>query len=129
MLASGRPALPGCGHAPAAARSLRRTADRAGDAASGAVFVPDAAFIDKIRRELMATLEMVRATEALPWPEMRYRSIVRYLPEDEAARLRADFDAEMMRIYEIEDRKAGFLSDGRVCHAAGRSLTADGVVV
>lgn len=87
------------------------------DAAAGVTFVPDAAFVDRIRRELTATLAMVRAADALPWPdltqmtlaEMRYRSIARYLPEEEAAQLRSDFDAEMMRIYEIEDRKAGFI--------------------
>lgn len=79
-------------------------------------FVPDAAFIDKIRRELVGTVEMVRTAESLPWPdltqmtlaEMRFRSIARYLPDDEAAELRSAFDAAMERIYEIENRKHGY---------------------
>lgn len=80
-------------------------------------FVPDAAFVDKIRRELVGTVAMVRAADGLPWPdltqmtlaEMRFRSISRYLPDAEAAELRAAFDSAMERIYEIENRKHGYI--------------------
>ncbi|HMU53104.1 MAG TPA: hypothetical protein PKA13_25250 [Geminicoccaceae bacterium] len=82
-----------------------------------ATFVADAAFVDRIRRELVATLAMVRAADSLPWPdltqmtlaEMRFRSIARYLPDDEATELVAAFDAAMERIYEIENRKNGYI--------------------
>lgn len=90
---------------------------RAGKAASVGTFIPDAAFVEKIRRELVGTLAMVRAADALPWPdltqmtlaEMRFRSISRYLSDDEAGRLCAAFDAAMERIYDIENRKNGYI--------------------
>lgn len=77
-------------------------------------FVADAAFVARIRAELEATLATVSAAERLPWPdltqmtlaELRFRSIVRYLPELEAAALLAAFDAEMDRLYAIEDARA-----------------------
>jgi hypothetical protein len=56
----------------------------------------------------------MRAAELLLWPdltrttlaELRFNSIARWLPEDEAAALRQEFDAEMARLYDAEDRRA-----------------------
>ena len=69
--------------------------------------------VERIRSELEATLAMVRAADRLPWPdltrmtlaELRFRSIVRWLPEAEAAGLRAAFDAERERLYALEDAR------------------------
>ena len=96
--------------------------DLFGDQPSGTpapvvTFVADAALVDRIRRELIGTLEMVRAADALPWPdltqmtlaEMRFRSISRYLPDEEAGELCAAFDVAMERIYEIENRRHGYI--------------------
>lgn len=74
------------------------------------VFVAPADMVERIRAELLATLAMVRAAERLPWRdltqatlgEMRFRSISRYLPDDEAEALRAALDAEMARLWDIE---------------------------
>jgi hypothetical protein len=76
----------------------------------GLGFVAPPEMVERIRAELLATLERVRAAEALPWPdltqatlgEMRFRSVSRYLPEEEAAALRAAFDVEMARLWEAE---------------------------
>jgi hypothetical protein len=65
---------------------------------------------ERVRAELLAMLEGVRAAETLRWPEltqatlgeMRFRSISRYLPELEAEMLRAAFDAEMARLWDAE---------------------------
>ena len=70
-------------------------------------------FIARIRSELEETLATVRQASALPWPdltrttleELRFNSITRWLPDDEATAFRAGFDAEMTRLYEIEDSK------------------------
>lgn len=71
---------------------------------------PDAAFVDGVRQELTATLARVRAAaDALPWrdltaaylAELRFRSISRWLPAAEAARLVASFDAELDRLYAV----------------------------
>jgi hypothetical protein len=78
-------------------------------------FTPSAAFVDRIRSELNDTLALVRAADRLPWPdltrttlaELRFKSIVRYLPPLEAAALTAAFDAEMDRLYALEDARAG----------------------
>ena len=72
-------------------------------------------FVARIRAELNATLALVRAAELLPWPdltrttlaELRFNSIARWLPDGEAAALRQACDAEMARLYEAEDRRAG----------------------
>jgi hypothetical protein len=72
---------------------------------------PPAEFVARIRDELEATLCTVRQAEALPWPdltratlaELRFHSIARWLPEDEAAALREAFEAEMRRLYQLED--------------------------
>lgn len=70
-------------------------------------------FVARIRAELNETLALVRAAELLPWPdltrttlaELRFNSITRWLPDAEAAELRAAFDAEMGRLYDAEDRR------------------------
>ncbi|HTN11291.1 MAG TPA: hypothetical protein VL154_10000 [Acetobacteraceae bacterium] len=76
---------------------------------------PDAAFVDGIRQELMATLAKVQAaTDGLPWrdltaaylAEMRFRSVSRWLPATEAERLVAMFDAELDRLYALLDAVA-----------------------
>jgi hypothetical protein len=72
---------------------------------------PPAEFVARIRGELEATLCAVRRAESLPWPdltratlaELRFHSIAGWLPEDEAATLRAAFEAEMKRLYQSED--------------------------
>lgn len=72
-------------------------------------------FIARIRDELQATLLSVREATALPWPdltratlaELRFNAIARWLPEDEAQRLRSAFEAEMTRLYALEDERSG----------------------
>jgi hypothetical protein len=70
-----------------------------------------AELVARIRGELEATLCAVREAETLPWPdltratlaELRFHSIAGWLPDQEAAALRAAFEAEMKRLYELED--------------------------
>jgi hypothetical protein len=59
-------------------------------------------------------LAQVRAAELLPWPdltrttlaELRFNSIARWLPEDEAGGLRQAFEAEMTRLHDADNRRA-----------------------
>lgn len=60
---------------------------------------------DKVRARLHRILADVRGAERLPWDRDKllvYRTIfpqmTRWLPEEEAAQLRFEFDAEMMRL-------------------------------
>jgi hypothetical protein len=77
-------------------------------------------FVARIREELNSTLRLVREAELLPWPdltratlaELRFNSIARWLPDAEAAELRAAFELEMGRLYDAEDRRAA--ADGNV---------------
>jgi hypothetical protein len=70
-------------------------------------------FVARIRGELEATLRTMREATALPWPdltratlaELRFNSIARWLPAEEAAGLRAAFEAEMARLYAAEDER------------------------
>lgn len=70
---------------------------------------PPSDFILRIRDELLATLARVREANALPWrdltaatlAELRFNSIAGWLPDEEAAALRADFQREMHRLYDI----------------------------
>jgi hypothetical protein len=72
---------------------------------------PPAEFVARIRHELEATLCSVRQAETLPWSdltratlaELRFHSIAKWLPEEEAAALREAFEAEMARLYDRED--------------------------
>jgi hypothetical protein len=74
-------------------------------------FDPSGEFVDRVRKELVETLATVRDAQSFPWPdltattlaEMRFHSIVRWLPEDEAAALRAAFEREMARLYEVDE--------------------------
>lgn len=74
---------------------------------------PPPDFVARIRGELEATLRTVRRAEQLPWPdltratlaELRFNSIAGWLPDAEAATLRAAFETEMARLYEAEDRR------------------------
>ncbi|MCC7276560.1 MAG: hypothetical protein IT561_28105 [Alphaproteobacteria bacterium] len=76
-------------------------------------FVPTPEFVERVRRELAGTLALVRGAAGLPWAdltrttlaELRFRSMSGWLPTSEAATLRAAFDAEMDRLYAIEDAK------------------------
>jgi len=65
-------------------------------------------FIQKIRTELLATLASVKAAETPPWRdltattlgEMRFHSLAgTWLPAAEGEALRAEFAAEMLRLY------------------------------
>lgn len=60
---------------------------------------------DKVRARLSRILAEARAAEVMPWEPARlslYRTIVpdmtRWLPDDEAARWRAEFDVELERL-------------------------------
>jgi hypothetical protein len=72
---------------------------------------PPAEFIARVRDELNTTLVRAREAGTLPWrdlttatlAELRFHSIARWLPADEAAALRADFQREMGRLYAIAD--------------------------
>ena len=72
---------------------------------------PEPDFVDEIRTELVATLALARQAATLPWrdltratlAELRFNSIAGWLPDDEAAALRAAFAIEMTRLYAIAD--------------------------
>ncbi len=72
---------------------------------------PPPDFIARIRDELEATLRTVCQAATLPWPdltratlaELRFHSIAGWLPDEEAAALRAAFEAEMARLYDSAD--------------------------
>jgi hypothetical protein len=74
---------------------------------------PPAEFVERIRDELVAALGTVREAESLPWPdltratlaELRFHSIARWLPEEEASTLREAFEVEMKRLYQLEDNR------------------------
>jgi hypothetical protein len=76
--------------------------------------LPPADFIERIRRELIDTLAMVRDSAALPWgdltaatlAELRFDSITNWLPEAEAIELRECFAREMARLWAIAERDA-----------------------
>jgi hypothetical protein len=75
---------------------------------------PPADFIARIRGELETTLRIAREATTLPWPdltratlvELRFHSIARWLPADEATALRGAFEVEMARLYEREEEGA-----------------------
>ncbi len=64
-----------------------------------------------IRARLHATLALVKSATRMPWSDplviIREDNAFRYgkdaLPPDEAARLWAEFDAEMDRLYAVEE--------------------------
>jgi len=71
-------------------------------------------FVERIRDELTSTLAMARAAAQLPWKdltratlaELRFNSVARWLPPDEATALREHFQQEMTRLYDIAERAA-----------------------
>lgn len=71
-------------------------------------------FVERIRDELTSTLAMARAAVQLPWKdltkatlaELRFNSVARWLPPDEATALREHFQREMTRLYDIAERAA-----------------------
>jgi hypothetical protein len=75
---------------------------------------PPAEFVARIRSELQETLRLVREAARLPWPdltqatlaELRFHSIARWLPEEEASALQSAFEAEMVRLYSVENEEA-----------------------
>jgi hypothetical protein len=75
---------------------------------------PPADFIERIRRELVDTVAMVRDAAALPWrdltaatlAELRFISITNWLPEVEANAFRECFAREMARLWVIAEGKA-----------------------
>lgn len=60
---------------------------------------------DEVRAELLQLLAEVRAAQTLPWDRKKaayYRVVfpqmANWLPDDEAAQLRFDFEAELLRL-------------------------------
>jgi hypothetical protein len=77
-------------------------ADLFGEDAPTPVFRADP---DKVRQELYKILAEARAAQTMPWDAkgvLLYRTIfpqmTNWLPEDEAAQLRFEFEAEMTRL-------------------------------
>ena len=68
-----------------------------------------AAFVERIRGELVGTLARARAAEIMPWhdltaatlAELRFHSIASWLPAAEAEALRESFKIEMARLYAV----------------------------
>lgn len=90
--------------------------DRPVDSPAAASLGPDQAppeLVERVRAELEEALGSVRGAKALPWPdltrttlaELRFHSIARWLPAEEAAALTAAFEAEMARLYAAEDAR------------------------
>jgi hypothetical protein len=75
----------------------------------------DPLFLEAVRRELGLLLEEHRRAERLPGgditratvAELRFHGLAALLPDDEARPLIAAFDAELDRLYAIEERLAG----------------------
>ena len=67
------------------------------------------AFVESVRQESLASLAVVQAATALPWPDLtgfllaerRFWSLLHWLPEEEGASLRRDCDAHMDRIWDL----------------------------
>jgi hypothetical protein len=85
---------------------------RQGDLFEGAATEPPPSdFVARIRSELYGTLARTRDATTLPWRdltaatlvELRFHSIAGWLPPDEAAALRADFQREMERLYAVAE--------------------------
>lgn len=60
---------------------------------------------DKVRAELLAVLAKARAAQSFPWDARRtqywrvvFPQMTNWLPDDEAAQLRFEFDAEIRRL-------------------------------
>jgi len=60
---------------------------------------------DKVRAELLAVLAKARAAQTFPWDARRtlywrtvFPQMANWLPDEEAAQLRLEFDAELRRL-------------------------------
>jgi hypothetical protein len=70
---------------------------------------PSDEIVALVRRRLHATLALVKAADAMPWPDMlaiirednAFRFSKDVLPREEGEALWAEFDAEMNRLYAI----------------------------
>jgi hypothetical protein len=88
-----------------------RQGDLFGAAAQAGFEPPPSEFVARIRDELLSTLARVQDANALPWrdltaatlAELRFNSIAGWLPDEEAAALRADFRREMRRLYDLAE--------------------------
>jgi len=75
---------------------------------------PSEEIVTLVRARLHATLALVKSAEAMPWSDplavIREDNAFRFakgaLPPDEGARLWAEFDAEMDRLYAIANAGA-----------------------
>jgi hypothetical protein len=78
---------------------------------AGTQEAPPEDFIARIRDELTLTLARVCDAATLPWrdltaatlAELRFNSIAGWLPVDEAAALRANFQREIDRLYVVAE--------------------------
>ena len=69
-----------------------------------------ASLVARMREELSAELDRLRAATRLPWPdytasalaELRFESLTRWLPDEEAEALRAAHASELDRLYAAE---------------------------
>ena len=85
---------------------ISQQSDLFADGDTPAAHVPED-FIARIRAELLATIACVESAALLPWSdpakamltEMRFHSISNWLPDQEAAALRARFDSQLERLY------------------------------
>jgi hypothetical protein len=77
--------------------------------------VRDPAFLERVRHDLELLLEEYRCAERLPGgdvtratvAELRFHGLAALLPEAEARPLVEAFDAELDRLYAVEERLSG----------------------
>ncbi|MCL6608521.1 MAG: hypothetical protein K6T74_10550 [Geminicoccaceae bacterium] len=75
----------------------------------------DPAFLERVRLDLDLLLEEYRRAERLPGgditratvAELRFHGLAALLPEAEARKLTEAFDAELDRLYAVEERLSG----------------------
>jgi hypothetical protein len=88
-----------------------RAADRLGAEHAALEAPPPEDFVARIRDELVSTLAHVREAAVMPWndlttatlAELRFNSIARWLPPNEADSLRNDFRVELRRLYAVTE--------------------------
>ncbi|MCZ7596075.1 MAG: hypothetical protein M5U16_15170 [Hyphomicrobium sp.] len=71
-------------------------------AAPAQSYAPD---LEKVRAELLKVLDEARTAEVLPWPEKKlaywrlvFPQMTNWLPEQEGAQLRFEFEAQIARL-------------------------------
>lgn len=92
-----------------------RQADLFGPSVGAVVARPPEDLVVLIRARLNATLAMMKAAQAMPWPdrlsiihaENAFRFDKDALPPEEAARLWAEFDREMDRLFALAEAAEG----------------------